>query len=337
MRLARTASICLALALICLVSMGRLYASVVTVDVVGKSATSDISSLEAKGLKIDGDQIGVLVRNLTLDPQKFTLKISGLKDQDYDIYLNDTFKWTKPSKDFEAGVEFTVDGRVADSAMIKCLEAVIEPIKKASKKMNTSSNEEAKRIYYTLSQASGWAMAGTQRDRAWRSVSIILAPTGRMVKRMYWQTRDGDIETAQAVTRACWLLQQARDRMFHVIKDPALRNEAVVAMTPVEFTAVYSTVNGKPHINAKVLNNCNLPLSGNISMALPPRWKTTAKKLTIGSLKSGQTFSISFDLVPPSKSAVAPDKVPMAANLTVVQDSFTAGLKLTATAQAEAK
>lgn len=329
---------CVALTLICLVSMGQSYASVVTVDAAGKSATSDVSTLDpGKSLKVQDDQVGVFVKNTILEPQIFTLKVAGLKDQDYDVYVNHEFKWTKPAKDFEAGVEFRVDGRIVDSALIRCLEAVKAPIKKANDELSKSKDSEAKRISYTLSQAGEWVGSGIQRDMAWRSISIILAPSGRMMRPMNWLTRDDDIGTARAVTRACWLLQQARDRMYHAIKDPALRNQAVVAMTPVEFTAIYSTKNGKRHIDAKLLNNCDLPVSGSVSMSLPAGWKTTAKKLTFAALLSGQTFKLSFDLIAPSKSAAAPDSVPMAANLTLVQDTFTAGVKLTTTAKADAK
>lgn len=336
MRLSCTAVFCLALALICLVPTGQSYASVVKVDVTAKSATSDVSTLDPKGLKIAGEQIGLFVRSTILEPQKFTLRVSGLKNQDYDFYLNQSFKWTKPARDLEAGIEVSIDGRVVDSAAIKCLQAVQEPIKEASKKL-AASDGEAKRVYYTLSQASGWASSALSREQAWRSAGIIVAPSGKMLRQMSMPIRQSDTETASAVTRACWLLQQARDRMFHAIKDPVLRNQAVVAMTPVDFAVVYSSKNGRPHIEAAVANKCNLPISGTVSMALPAKWKTTAKKLTFKGLKPGETFKASFDLVAPMKDAIAPDKVPMAANLTVIQDQFTAALKLTATAQAQPK
>lgn len=337
MRLSRTAFFLLALSFICLVTMGQSYASIVTVNVAGKSATSDVNTLNAKSVKVQGDQIGVYVTSTILEPQVFTLKLNGLGHESYDVYINNAFKWTKPASELESGVEFTVDGRIVDSAMMRCLEAVKEPVQKAYDRISASKAPEAQRVCATLNQAKDWVRSGTQVDQAWRSVGIIIAPTGRMLQSMTWLRRGSDIETARGVTRACWLLQQARARMYHAIKDPDLRNEAVVAMTPASFSATYSTKNGKPHVDAKLLNNCDLPISGSISMALPAGWKSTAKKVKFGSLKSGETFSLAFDLVAPSKTAAAPDSIPMAANLTVVQDPFTASMKVGATAKADPK
>lgn len=330
MRLSRTAFFFLALSFICLVTMGQSYASVVTVDVAGKSATSDVKTLEAKQVKAQVDQIGVFVMNTIFEPQVFTLKFNGLGHESYDIYVNKAFKWTKPVSELASGIEFTVDGRIVDPALIRCLEAVKEPIQKAYDRINASKAAEPQRVCGTLNQAKSWARTSLQREQAWRSVSVVLAPTGRMLRPMGGITRGSDIETARAVTRACWLLQQARDRMYHGIHDPSLRNEAVVAMTPMDFSATYSTRNGKPHVDAKLLNNCDLPVNGSISMALPAGWKSTAKKLKIDNLKSGETFNLAFDLVAPSKTAAAPDSIQMAANLTVVQDAWTASLKVRA-------
>ena len=337
MRLSRTVFFLLALCFICLVTMGQSYASVVTVNVAGKSATSDVNTLDAKSVKVQGDQIGVFVMSTILEPQVFTLKLNGLGHESYDVYVNNAFKWTKPARELESGVELTVDGRIVDSAMVRCLEAVKKPVQKAYDRINASKAPEAKRVCATLIQVVGWVQSSMQRDQAWRSVGVIVVPTGRMMQQMGWLTRGSDFETARSVTRACWLLQQARGRMYRAIHDPDLRNEAVVAMTPIGFSATYSTKNGKPHVDAKLLNNCDLPISGNISMALPAGWKSTAKTLKFYNLKSGETFSLAFDLVAPSKTAAAPDSIPMAANLTVVQDVFTASLKIRATAKANPK
>lgn len=333
MRPMRTAILPIAIFFACLIWVGISYASVVTVDVAAKTAASDTTTLDvSKGLKFVGDQVGVFAKSAILEPQIFTLKLVGLKDGDYDIYVNHAFKGTRPGKDFTAGVQYRVDGRVTDPAMMRCLNAVKDRAEKASALLKASSAEEAQRVCYTLNQARDWTSSGIMRDVAFRSISIIIAPSGKRLQPMSWMTREGDVETASAVTRGCWLLQQARDRMYHVITDPALRNDAVVALTPVEFTAEYAIKNGKPHATAKLLNNCDLPISGDISMALPQGWKTTAKTLKFVGLKSGKTFTVSVDLVAPSKKAIAPDSVPMAANMTVVQDEMTASMKLKITA-----
>lgn len=332
MRRMRRLTISLTVLFILLASAALSYASVVTVDVKGRTVISDVSTLEAKRVLVRGEQVQTFVMNTTLVPQTFTLKVNGLSAESYDLYINGKFTSTKPAKELEAGIPLALNGRIVDDGMVNCLTDAKASIDAENKKLNAIEESEPKRVCGTLGQASGWCSSAMQADKTWRSLDIILAPSGMVLQKMASPTHHSDIETATVVTRACWLLQQARARMFHVINDPGLRNEAVVSMTPVAFTVSYTTKNGKPHIEAKVLNNCDLPISGNISMALPSGWKTTAKSLAFTDLKCGKTFAISFDLVAPSKRAVAPDAVPMAANISLTQDVFTANCKIRATA-----
>lgn len=332
MRLIRIAIIPIAI-FACLVLTGISFASVITVDVDGKKATSDVTSLELSTVRVSGDQVGVNIKNTMLEPQLFTLKFHGLiGSSSYDVYINHSFVGSKPSKEFEAGVEYRVDGTITDPDMMRCLKTARDPIDKALASLKKSTDPEAKRVSYTLNQAKTWVQSGIKRDEAFRSVSIILAPSGKMLQSMTWLTREGEYETARAVTRGCWLLQQARTQMSKVIKNPSLRNEAVAAMTPLDLTANYSTLNGKPHVTVKLLNKCNLPISGIVSMALPQGWKTTAKKRSFDNLKSGQTFGLSFDLIAPSKQAAAPDNVPIAVSVTIAQEQLIANMKLNVTA-----
>jgi hypothetical protein len=287
----------------------------------------DSGAVELSKPRIRGDQVGVLVKSTIVQPQFVTIKFVGLNHENYDIYVNQEYKGAKPAKELESGLQYRIDGRVVDPTFIRCLAALKDPIKKEYDKLQSVSSSEAKRVCSTLSQASDWVIAGLGRDQAWRSVAVIIAPAGTALQSMTWLTREDEYGTARALTTACWLLQQARDRMYHAITDAALRNETVVALTPVSFSAAYSTKNGKPHIDAKVTNNCNLPISGDITFALPAGWKTNAKALKFADLKSGQVFSTSFDLIGPAKAA-PPDGVPIAANVTVTQDEFTASLKL---------
>ena len=335
MRLIRKFILPIAIVSVCLAWTGPSRAATVTVDIAAKTASGDSKTVEPVNPRVRGEQVGVLVKSTIVEPQYVTIKFTGLKDQDYDVYVNREFKGPKPARELENGVQYRIDGRVTDPAMMRCLTALKDPIKKAYDRVKAATSGEPKRVSGTLSQASNWVTSGLGRDQTWRSVNVVVAPAGRILESMPWPTREDDYGTARAVTAACWLLQQARDRMYHAINDPALRNEAVVAMTPVEFAATYSTTNGKPHIDAKLTNNCDLPVSGNITFALPSGWKTNAKKLKFAELKSGQVFSTSFDLIAPSKAA-PPDRIPIAANVTVTQNGKTASLKLKAVAEKQA-
>lgn len=327
MRLTRCFIVSIATTCFWLACASLACAATVTVDVAARTATGDSTTIEVPKPRVNGEQVGILVKSTVAEPQFVTIKYVGLKQQDYDIYVNKEYKGVQPGAKLEEGIQCRIDGRVVDPALVRCLSAVNGPLKKKYEELQRVSTSEAKRVCGTLSQACGWVSSGLGRDQAWRSAAVVVAPAGKVLEDMSFLTRDDEYGTARAVTTACWLLQQARDRMYRVINDPILRNDAVVALTPVDFAATYSIKNGKPHIDAKVTNNCNLPISGEITCGAPAGWKTNAKKLKFGKLESGQVFSTSFDLIGPTK-AVAPDSVPVAANITVTQDIYTASLKL---------
>lgn len=338
MRLTRSLILTIAITAFCLAWTCSAYAATVTVDVSAKTAIGDSSTIEVSKPRISGEQVGILVKSTIVEPQFVTIKYVGLKQQDYDVYVNKQYKGVEPGTKLEQGVQYRIDGRVVDPALVRCLAAVKDPIKKKYEELQRLPSSEAKRVCWTLNQASGWVTSGLGRDQAWRSIAVVVAPAGKVLENMSFMTRDDEYGTARALTTACWLLQQARDRMYHVITDPVLRNDTVAALTPVDFAASYSVRNGKPHIDAKVTNNCNLPIRGDITCALPAGWKTNAKKLKFEKLESGQVFNISFDLIGSAKVA-PPDSIPVAANITITQDTYTAGLKLkiVATKQAAVK
>lgn len=337
MRLSRTVFLFIAAALFFAAPQAQSNDSVVTVDVVAKTSTGSVDTIDPKGLKFQGDQVGMLLRSLIFTPQTFTLKTKGLKDQNYDVYIDQAFKYTKSAKELENGIELLLSGRTADESKIKCLQEALPNIKDTNKRFSKSSDPEAKRISFTLSQATTWASTSTNREQRQRSVSVIIAPTGIRLQKMSIPAKDDPEKVKEGLSRACSLLQQARSRMFQAIKNPILRNDAVVAMTPVEFTTSYSMVNGKPRIEASLLNNCDLSLSGVISISLPEGWNTTTPTAEIKDLAAGKTHKVTFDLTSKAKDAAAPEKISLAANLKVVQDRFRAEMSLNSSAKAPAK
>ncbi len=170
--------------------------------------------------------------------------------------------------------------------------------------------------------------SGIEYEEWFRSAEIILAPQDLALQSVVPTNRQDADHTADTISRACWLLQAARATAYTIIKDSEQRDTTIAAMTPVDFTAVYSTRNGKPHIEALLVNDCNLAIRGNISVTLPAGWKTTAKS-TAFRVSAGDRFALSFDLVPDSAGAAAPAELPpMAVNITITQDMYKASYRL---------
>lgn len=310
-----------------LVFSATAQAGVVTLDVAAKSAVSDTDKVQAKGVKVTEGQAGVHILSLTMEPQNVELRVNGLTEPSYDVYVNGAYLSEKSAAELQNGIQLSIDGTVADPDMLHCLNAALPRLDAEYKRLQKSEGE-ANRVWHTIRQAQDWARSGIRIEASYRSVSVIVSPAGRMLHQMSYPSRLDAEMTNQGIWRACRNMQDARDRMYDNIKDPEVRNAAVVALTPVSFTADYSIKNGKAHVVARVVNDTNLPISGDITMALPKGWKTTAKSLKFEGLKTGKSFDVAFDLVPPAKSAATPDSVPIAANVTIAQGSFEAKMKL---------
>lgn len=304
---------------LCIFAISIASAQVVTFDVAGKKASSDIDKINPVGPRLRNDQAGIFVQSTISLPQKFVLKYTGLSAQSYDVYVNSRYFGTKTKGELEQGLELKLEGAIVNPDLMRCVKALDGKIEAAYKPWQGRLGELG-RVVATLSQAAEWARTGVKREQAYRSVGVIVVPAGSELKSMGWLTQSDAQGTKDAVKSNCDKLQDARSKMYSVIKDPLIRNWAVATMTPVDFSATLSTQNGKPHINATVLNNCNLPISGNVIVKLPSGWKSNAKNLAFKDLKSGKTFNLSFDLIPPAGESVVPEKVPMVANVVVKRD-----------------
>lgn len=313
--------------LLCLTALGVSSAAVITVDPESKTAKSDVATLEAKAVRLVGEQVGFFVQSLTETPQKLVAKVGGLKDQDYDIYINQSFIGTKPGSELREGLTIEIPGTVGDPDCMRSLRALQPVVRPEYERMRESKVPEVMRVSFMFNQVVDFINSGIRNEKTYRSAAVILSPSGKVLQPMTFMTRHDAQTTAQAVVRACYYIQKARDRIYDVIKDPELRNSSLVTITPVVFAPVYSIRNGKPHVEAAVTNNCHVPIDGTISMALPKGWKSTAKSLAFSGLKSGSTHKLSFDLVPPTKDAQVPATVPMAATVKVFQDPFMAEVK----------
>lgn len=311
------------------------WPATVTIDLAKKTAQSDSETISSKPLRIDENQVGLLINSTILQPQDITIKMPGLKD-DYDIYVYGSYIGKRSAKQMEDGIKMSIPGTVAQPDLMRCLNALKDKIQPEIDRLSTSNEPEPMRVVWTLRQANDWVRSGIRVDEAYRSVDIIAAPSGRMLKAMSWRTRFDAEGTNKAIANSCWYLQKARARMYKVIKDPELRNTAVVTMTPVILTTDYA--NAKKQIVVKVVNDCNLPISGTITYALPKGWKTDAKSLKFDNLKTGKTYQTGLNLIAPSKNAQAALKdVRIAANVTIRQDQDTAKFKLVNTLDTNTK
>jgi len=314
--------------LLSLFAAGFCRAASVTIDPAAKKGTSDDPSVEVRGVQVKGEQVGFMIQNTTAVPQTAKVSVPSIAEGDYDLYINSSYIGAKTSKEIVGGFELSMPGSVADPDILRCLQALKPKVDAEHERIDKIKSPEPMRVAHTLGQAADWVRFGMNAEKNHRALIVLLSPSAKMLQAMSWPTVQDAETTAKALTRAVWLLQQARDRMFDVIKEPDLRNQAVVAMTPVDLKVVSFSKNSRPCIEATVVNNCNLPVSGKFSVSVPKGWKTNAKSLAIPSIKPGKTHVLVFGLIPTAKGVPAPGRVVVAANLRVVEDPFVAEFKL---------
>lgn len=324
LRLARPAATLVISALLCSLAGAACCVATVIVDVKAQSVKSDDDKLVTKWIRQKGEQIGFIVQNTLLEPREFLAKVTGLADQNYDLYINSGYVGAKSAKELEAGLQLRADGTIADPDMMRCLKAVQPLVDAEYLRLLPIKDPEPARVEATLQQAVSWVRSAIKTEQVFRYVIVTIAPAGRVLEPMSGPVRLDANETARTITRSCWFLQQARARMASVIKDPDLRNSAVAAMTPVDLTTSYAVKNGKPHVEVVITNDCNLPVTGKITAAIPKGWKWNAKNTAFQDLKSGKTYKLSFDLSRTAGGASLPEGVKMAATMNLVQEWFAA-------------
>ncbi|MCL5102553.1 MAG: hypothetical protein M1133_00370, partial [Armatimonadetes bacterium] len=243
-------------------------AGVVTLDVAAKSAVSDTSTLAMGKVNVIEQQVGVTIKSTILTPQKFTLRVNGIKEDDYDLYVNQSYVGEKSYKELTSGFELSIPGRIVDEGLLRCARLVESKVDAEMKRLGQPQEGEPQRVSYTLGQARDWTHLVVGKEETYRSVDIILAPAGKMLRQMSTRNRLDAEHLVEALFKTCDLLQQARDRMYRVIRDGALRNDAVVAMTPVDLTAAYTTAKGKQRIIVAITNSCDLPVRGVVGLRL---------------------------------------------------------------------
>ncbi|MCL5105394.1 MAG: NEW3 domain-containing protein [Armatimonadetes bacterium] len=318
--------------LICIILECSASANIVTLDVAAKSAVSDTGKLTSTKVNVSGEQVGVTIKSTILTPQKFTLKLTGVKDEEYDLYINKSYVGKKSFSELAGGIELSIPGRIVDESQMRCVKAAEPRIQAEMKRLGQAQEGEPQRVSYTLGQAYDWTHLMIGKEEGYRSVDIIIAPAGRMLRQMPSRERLDEEHLLKAMDNSCSLLQQARDRMYRVINDTVLRNDAVVAMTPVDLSAAYSKANGKQRIIVTLTNNCDLPVRGVIGLKLPKGWKADTKTLKAISLTSGKTFRKGIDLVPPTAGSIPAEPVKAVADLTVERGAFLAKFTLSASA-----
>lgn len=313
---------------VCLFAVASAMAAVVTVDIASKKIESDSPIFESRIMKIVGKQMSIKVWSSSFEPQKFTLKVIGLEPGDQDLYINGKYISKKPDTAFAGGFEISVPGRSLNVDQLRCIESSRDRVKAEVKRLEPLKGDEPLRVLATMRQADSWILSVTQADKFMRAVDVIIAPADLVLQLQGRSTVKSKEEVAKTLDINCELLHQARSRMYNVIKEPALRNISVIALTPVDFKASYFVSNGKTKADGKVINNSDLPISGKINIVLPAGWKANAKNLTFKDLAPGKSYSVPFALVPPKQGEYPPAGITLSVNVKIGTEPLLAKFKL---------
>ena len=314
---------------LCALAAPAALGAVVTVDLSKNTATCDAKILTTRIYKIVDKQISLHIASESISPQDVVLKINGLQSGDQDWYLDGSYKGKKPETEFAAGLTLSIPGRGVSPDLFRCIVSVQDRVYAEIARIKDNRESEHQRVMGTFNQAKDWVESSENSDKWVRAIDIIVAPADMALLVKSGTTIRTPQEAQQTLVNSCNLLQQARDRMYDKILDPALRNEAVVSLTPIDLKFSYYLVNGKAKGTAVVINNCNIPITGKVTPSLPKDWKVSAKTLGFSNLASGKSIKLDFALVPPGKSQTPLASLSVQAAITLGYDPFWATLTLT--------
>lgn len=248
-----------------------------------------------------------VVTSLVRDSVEVNLNIDGVDNPaDYDLYVNRKFmgKLSKTQK-------LNIPKSSADQDKVHCLTLSFPKVVALYDRLSKSKDNDEQRAANTLSQAKSWIEKALSTEQRYISLFIHITPADKPVKESVKMKMPTENEAKMSIAEACWLLQQARARMYDVLKDNKLKTEVVYAMTPVE---IRGKLEGKK-LTVTVLNFCNLPLNG----LLTPTAKTTPVKAVLTNIKGKKDFVFTLD-----EGSKPGAKVEMK----FVQDNFIAKLTL---------
>lgn len=285
------------------------FGNTIEVDIAQKSVKCDSDMLLARVMSSAPNQVFLHVFSNSMDPQKIIVKINGLKPGQQDLYVNGDYVGKKPGSVFENGCQFSISGRQVNPVLLRCIEATKDRVAEEMKKLKGAEDSEPVRVRNTISQAVGWINSSESYDKRARSIDIVVAPTDAVLQIKAAPIWNDPAGTNKIYLGACNLLQKARNRMYLVIKDKQLSNEAVAAMTPVDVKLSYHIIKGKPKGVVTVINNCDFDISGQVRPAAPAGWKVEARKPGFSGLKPGSAYKVEFVLMPNKPGRPAPESV----------------------------
>jgi hypothetical protein len=354
MNLLRHSAFSLAIIGIVLAGHDTSHCATITLDASTKSASSDTASLEPGIVRSSGEQIGAYIQSKSMASQSLTVKIVGLKEARYDVYVNwgafrmkrskeivklskgpDTTSniepgyviLDKPASDLAAGMQVQIPGRVVPTPLMRCVTSVQPTVKSMYDGLGASLAGEPGRARYTLGLAKDWVRSAISVEEVYRSVQLFVIPAGTAPKEMDWRLRLTTKATRAAAATTCSLLQDARGRMYANLSDPLLRESTLEALTPVEMGLRYYVQSQTPYVAVDIRNNCDLTISGALDLAVPKGWRLE-KKPGLLHLKSGEIHVETLRLIPTSKGQTAPASLSATATIKVASGKEFAKLQI---------
>ena len=296
----------------------------ITLEYGSDTAFSTSKDLSTPIIQKSGKQIGLYVESISKESQSFTLKITNVPEGKWDVYVNQSYYASKTSEELANGIKFDISGSVADSNILQMLARLQKPVDEAYEKLNKSKDEEELRFSFTLSQVQEWITSAIQNEQIFRSIEVMINPEGLPLQPMDWYIRVTEEEAIESVINAAWLIQQARARMYEVLKNRELSNYAVQVLTPVEFTYELKNIEDTYYILLSLTSYCNLPLNGTFELEAPEGWKIQNADLKINNLKFGETKNLEIPIAKVNPNAEIPKNISAKTNLKIVQNEFTA-------------
>ena len=260
------------------------------------------------------------LRNELYTPREITVKILGLKEGDYDLYIDANLVGVKKSSELESGIQVSLPGSDIPQAyrdyytMLKtrCL-ANVGLFEKAT-------DRDGSKCKAIIQAIADWVRSIEQGDNLIRTVGIIVVPKGQPLSLpggRYILERPKDFK--KSVLHLADAIHTIRGAVINEVQNKMLQNDTLTIITPLDFkltTSAAVTPGSKITVTAALTNWTDRNATGKIQLGVPSDW--TVKDVTSEVTMPGysKTAEVKFEVTIPN-TADANTKVTATADLTV--------------------
>lgn len=260
------------------------------------------------------------LKNDLYTPREITVKILGLKEGDYDLYIDANLVGVKKSSELESGIQVSFPGSDIPQTYrdyytvlkTRCL-ANVGLFEKAT-------DRDGSKCKAIIQSITNWVRSIEQNDNLMRTVGIIVVPTGQPLSLpggRYVLERPKDFK--KNALHLADAIHTIRGAVINEVQNAIMQNDTLAVITPLDFkltTSAAAKPGSKITVTAALTNWTDRNATGKIQLAIPSDWTVKDVNSEVAMPCYSKTAEVKFEVTIPG-TADANAKITATADLTV--------------------